>query len=92
MYTEYTGVSCDCIGLTINFGVTHDTFFSFSAKHLQIIQLASLLIHSTEDAAILRTAIKLINLALPVISHYYKLKSHTDETTQKQNVLVIVTH
>jgi len=66
--------------------------FQFFCKTFADCQLASLLIHSTEDAAILRTAVKLINLALPVISHYYKLKSHADETTQKQNVHVIITH
>lgn len=64
MYTDCAGVSCGYIGLTVNFvikfAVTHDTFHLFS-KTFADCQLASLLIHSTEDATILKTAIKFIN-------------------------------
>lgn len=95
MYTECAGVSCGFISLTvnfvINFAVTHDTFQLF-CKTFADCQPASLLINSTENATILKTAIKLINQALLVISHQYKLKAHTDEATQKQNVHVIITH
>ena len=64
MYTECAGVSCGYIALTvnfvINFAVTHDTFQLF-CKTFADCQLASLLIHTTENATILKTAIKLIN-------------------------------
>jgi hypothetical protein len=67
------------------------THFSIFLQNICRLSASIFIDPSTEDAAFLRTAIKLINSALLVVSHYYKLKSHTDETIQKQNVHVIVT-